>query len=59
MIYKSQENYPKAIEYLQKALAILEKVLGPDHQYTKGTKVSLIICQLMKAKQAGALEDER
>ena len=59
MIYKSQENYPKAIEYLQKALAIVEKVLGHDHQYTKGTKVSLIICQLMKAKQAGALEDER
>ena len=59
LTYHNLGDYPKAIEYLQKALDILEKVLGLDHQYTKGTKMSLIICQFMKAKQDGASEDKK
>ena len=32
--YRNQGNYPKALEYYGKALAIYEKVLGKDHPYT-------------------------
>ena len=59
VFYDSQGDYTKALEYYFKALDILEKVLGPDHPNTKTVKKNMIICQLMKAKQAGALEDER
>jgi tetratricopeptide (TPR) repeat protein len=56
--YKNQGTYPKAIEYLQKALDIREQKLGPDHPYTKGTKDDLEYCQFMKAKQDGASEED-
>lgn len=36
-VYKKQGNYPKALEYLKKALAIDEKVLGKEHENTAAT----------------------
>ena len=57
-VHFSQGNYTKAIEYYQKALAIFAKVLGPDHPNTKAGKENMKICQLMKAKQDGASEED-
>jgi tetratricopeptide (TPR) repeat protein len=34
-VYASQGDYPKALEYYLKALAILENKLGKDHPYTQ------------------------
>lgn len=34
-IYQSRGEYPKALEYYQKSLAIREKVYGKEHKYTQ------------------------
>ena len=36
-VYRAQGAYPKALEYLKKALAIREKVLGKEHPDTAST----------------------
>ena len=59
LTYNKQGNYPKALEYYQKALNILEKVLGPDHPNTKKTKENMEFSQLMKMIQDGTSKDER
>lgn len=38
LAYYRKGDYPKALEYYQKALTIWEETLGPDHQNTQMVK---------------------
>ena len=53
-MYKKQGNYPKALEYYGKALAIDEKVLGKDHPYaaTSYNNIGSVYYQQGKYREA-------
>ena len=42
-------NYPKALKFHQEALPIREKILGPEHPYTKGTREALEFAEKLAA----------
>jgi hypothetical protein len=45
VVYVSQGQYDKAIEYYEKDFVIRLKALGPDHPQTKLVQTDLAVCK--------------
>jgi hypothetical protein len=43
-LYESMGNYTEALPLYERALSILEKVLGPEHPHTKTTSKNMQFC---------------
>ena len=46
-VYFKQGDYPKSLEWYQKALAIFEKVLGKEHPHTAITYNNIMTIEAM------------
>ena len=55
-MYKSQDDYKKALEYYGKALAIRERVLGPENPSTAATYNNIAGVYRAQGNYAKALE---
>ena len=43
MLWAYEGNFPLAADYMRRALAVLEKVLGPDHPDTRQLRDNLAV----------------
>jgi len=56
LVYDNQGEYPKALEWFQKALAICEKVLGKEHPDTAMTYNNIAMVYNNQGDYTKALE---
>ena len=56
-VYVHQGDYSKALEYFFKALAIREKVFGPEHQYTKSVSEKILNVTYKMSLSSGGVQN--